>query len=156
MRSIIKEILIIILLIIIIFLLAAVMFYEYMPISIAVPENVKPYVTSSEVKEEISEEIVEHSKQTQTFEISESDLKDYQKSNYDASKESPFLPNYDNYYIYTDHSATKQIENDVVKQAAIKEDKKENTEDKNQQENNENNENEESNKAATTHDTKIK
>lgn len=145
MKSIIKESIIIVLLIIVIFLLMAVIFYEYMPISIAVPDNVMPYVTPSEIKDEINEEITEHSKQTVSYEITESNLKDYtQSKSYDAAKESPFLPYYEGYIKLDSDSANKGVDNDSLQQSGGQEEASYTTTD------------EQSTKSANSHDTKLK
>ena len=91
MKSAIKQIIVIILLCIAIFLLLAIIFYDSMPISIVVPSNVSPYVTSSEVKEEVTKDIAEFPKQYVSFEITDSDLNLYKRSkSYDPTKANPF------------------------------------------------------------------
>lgn len=91
MKTLIKQIFIILLLCIAIFLILAIIFYDSMPISVVVPNNVAAYKTPSEVKEEINQKIVEYSKQNVSFEITDSDLNLYKKNkSYDPQKDNPF------------------------------------------------------------------
>lgn len=91
MKSIIKEIVIIILLCLAICLILGVIFYNYIPSNIVVPGNVEAYSTSNTIKEEIAEEIVEYPKENFVFEITDSDLTLYRKSqSYDEGKANPF------------------------------------------------------------------
>ena len=91
MKSIIKEIIIILLLCIAICLILGVIFYNYIPTNKVVPSKVEAYSTSDSIKEEINEEIVEYPKQNIVFEITDSDLTLYRKSDsYDAGKANPF------------------------------------------------------------------
>ena len=114
MKAIVKETIIIILLVIVIFLLLAILFYEYMPISIAIPENVASYVTPNEIKDEEEQEIVQYSKQTVSFEITDSDLTVYKQSkSYDQSKANPFLPYYEEYYKLDSDSGKKTLKSDL-------------------------------------------
>lgn len=149
MKKFIKESVIIILLIILIFLLIAILFYDYMPISIAVPENVATYSTAPSVKEEIDEVITEHAKQTVSFEITESDLKNYKKSNsYDATKPNPFLPNYGtDYYKLDSDSGQKNVADDVDAQSGKS---------KSSSEDGSTSSGSESKNSSNTHDTKLK
>ena len=112
MNTIVKEVSIIILLIIVIFLLLAVIFYEYMPISIAIPEKVEKYVVPSEIKEEIEEEVVQYSKQIDSVDITDANMKDYLKTkSYNQTKEDPFLPYYTEYYNLDSDSGRKKVDN---------------------------------------------
>ena len=114
MKSIFKEAVIIILLVIVIFLLLAIIFYEYMPISIAVPEKVEAYTTPEEIKDEADQDIAQYSKQTVSFEITDSDLTVYKQSkSYDASKANPFLPYYTDYYDLDSDSGTKAVNSNL-------------------------------------------
>lgn len=91
MKSIIKEIVIIILLCLAICLILGIIFYNYIPSNIVVPGNVEAYSTSNTIKEEIAEEIVEYPKENFVFEITDSDLTLYRKSqSYDEGKANPF------------------------------------------------------------------
>ena len=70
-----------------------VIFYNYIPINVVVPSDVEPYQTSSAIKEEIAEEIVEYPKESLIFEITDSDLSLYRRtSSYKQGKEHPFSP----------------------------------------------------------------
>lgn len=91
MKSIIKEILIILLMCLAICLILCVIFYNYIPINKVVPSKVEAYTTSNTVKEEINEEIVEYPKQNVIFEITDSDLTLYKKTqSYNPGKSNPF------------------------------------------------------------------
>lgn len=91
MKSVIKEIFIILLLTIAICLILGVLFYEYIPNTKIVPSTVEAYETSNTIKEEISQEIVNYPKQNMTYEITDSDLTLYKKSDsYDSGKANPF------------------------------------------------------------------
>ena len=97
MKSIVKEIIVLVLLLAAIFLGFAVIFYDYMPISIVVPENVQAYQTPSEVAEKAEEDIVQYEKQNVAIEITGSDLNSYKKTGkYKEGKDDPFLPKYKN------------------------------------------------------------
>lgn len=92
MKSIIKEILIILLLCCAICLILGVIFYEYIPTNKVVPSTVEQYKTSNTVKEEIDQEVVDYQKQNITFEVTDSDLSLYKKSDtYDPGKANPFV-----------------------------------------------------------------
>ena len=93
MGSIAKEIGITILLCIAIVLILGVIFYNYIPINVVVPSDVEQYKTSSAIKEEIDEEIVEYPKEDLIFEITDSDLTLYRRtSSYKQGKDHPFAP----------------------------------------------------------------
>lgn len=91
MKSIIKEILIILLLCLAICLILGVIFYEYIPNNKVVPSTVEQYKTANTVKEEINQEVVEYQKQNITFEVTDSDLTRYKKTDtYNPGKANPF------------------------------------------------------------------
>ncbi len=91
MKSIIKEVTIIILLCLAICLILGIIFYTYIPSNIVVPENVEAYSTSNTIKEEIDEEIAEYPKENLVFEITDSDLTLYRRTqSYDEGKANPF------------------------------------------------------------------
>lgn len=93
MKSIIKEIFIILLLCITICLVLGVIFYDYIPTNKVVPSTVEAYQTSSTIKDEISQEIVDYPKQNITLEITDSDLTMYGKDKvYESGKANPFAP----------------------------------------------------------------
>ena len=91
MVNIIKEILIVILLCLAVVVIMGVVFYGYIPTNVVVPSNVQPYTTSKSIKEEIEEEIVEYPKESLVFEITDSDLTLYKKTeSYVEGKANPF------------------------------------------------------------------
>ena len=91
MKSVIKEILIILLLCSAICLILGVIFYEYIPNNKVVPSTVEQYKTANTVKEEINQEVVEYQKQNITFEVTDSDLTRYKKTDtYNPGKANPF------------------------------------------------------------------
>ena len=85
-KSIIKEIIIVLLLLIAIILALGVLFYEYIPSNKTVP-SVATYTTSQSVKDELNEQVTEDETVLVTYEITESDLKTYEKTN---GKANPF------------------------------------------------------------------
>ena len=89
-KSIIKEIIIVLLLLIAIILPLGVLFYEYIPSNKTVP-SVATYTTSQSVKDELNEQVTEDETVLVTYEITESDLKTYEKTNeYTKGKANPF------------------------------------------------------------------
>lgn len=89
-KSIIKEIIIVLLLLIAIILALGVLFYEYIPSNKTVP-SVATYTTSQSVKDELNEQVTEDEAVLVTYEITESDLKTYEKTKeYTKGKANPF------------------------------------------------------------------
>ena len=96
MKSIIKEIFIILLLCIAVCLVFGVIFYDYMPTNKVVPSTVEAYKTSTTIKDEINQEIVDYPKQNITREITDSDLTiKKQDKSYDSGKANPFAESLD-------------------------------------------------------------
>lgn len=90
-KNIFKEIIIILLLTLAVILILGVLFYEYVPANKIIPEEVS-YTTPQSVREELAaSENLEEEQQIMTYEITASDLKNYQKVNdYRAGKKNPF------------------------------------------------------------------
>ena len=89
-KSVIKEILIILLLLVVIILALGIIFYNYMPSNKTVP-NVEEYTASEEVKTALNEKITEEEKVLVTYELTSSDLKNYERSkDYQKGKVNPF------------------------------------------------------------------
>ena len=89
-KSIIKEIIIVLLLLIAIILALGVLFYEYIPSNKTVP-SVATYTTSQSVKDELNEQVTEDETVLVTYEITESDLKTYEKTKeYVQGRRNPF------------------------------------------------------------------
>jgi uncharacterized protein YpuA (DUF1002 family) len=94
MKSVIKEICIILLLCVAICLVLGVIFYDYIPTTKVVPSTVEKYTTSETIQEELEQETLDYSDgntPTETFEITDSDLTLYKKTeSYDTGKANPF------------------------------------------------------------------
>ena len=93
MKSVIKEIFIMLLLCVAIVLILAVMFYDYNPTNKEIPKPVTYQMPSelSDIKEEIDTPLSNGEDQIiRTYELTEDDLKGYEKTNYDAGKVNPF------------------------------------------------------------------
>lgn len=90
-KNIVKEIIIILLLTLAIILILGVLLYEYVPANKIIPEVVS-YNTPENVREELaSAESIEEQQMIMTYEITASDLKNYQRVNdYKAGKKNPF------------------------------------------------------------------
>ena len=89
-KSVIKEILIILLLLVVIILALGIIFYNYMPSNKTVP-NIEEYTASEEVKTALNEKITEEEKVLVTYELTSSDLKNYERSkDYKKGKVNPF------------------------------------------------------------------
>lgn len=90
-KNIVKEIIIILLLILAVILILGVILYEYVPANKIIPEAVS-YNTPENVREElVSAESIDEQQMIMTYEITASDLKNYQKINdYKAGKKNPF------------------------------------------------------------------
>lgn len=90
-KNIVKEIIIILLLTLAIILILGVLLYEYVPANKIIPEAVS-YNTPENVREELaSAESIEEQQMIMTYEITASDLKNYQRVNdYKAGKKNPF------------------------------------------------------------------
>ena len=90
-KKIIKEGIILILLLVAIVLVLGVLFYDYIPTGKVVPV-VEQYQTAQDIKKEIEETVVTDNQEIiVTYEIDNTDLKTYEKSNdYDKGKENPF------------------------------------------------------------------
>lgn len=90
-KKVFKEAIIMILLLVAIVLVLGVLFYDYIPTGKVVPV-IEQYQTSESIKKEINETISEENKEIiVTYEIDNTDLKTYEKSNdYDKGKENPF------------------------------------------------------------------
>lgn len=86
-----KEAIIMILLLIAIVLVLGVLFYDYIPTGKVVPV-IEPYQTSENIKKEINETVdTENTEIIVTYEIDNTDLKNYEKNkDYDKGKENPF------------------------------------------------------------------
>lgn len=91
LKKIIKEGIISILLLVAIVLVLGVLFYDYIPTGKVVP-IVEQYQTAQDIKKEIEETVITDNKEIiVTYEIDNTDLKTYEKSNdYDKGKENPF------------------------------------------------------------------
>lgn len=91
LKNILKEIIIIMLLLLAIILVLGIFLYEYIPTSKIVPK-IETYQVPENIKNEIEENIDENKVQTiVTYEIDESDLKNYEKGkNYNKGKANPF------------------------------------------------------------------
>lgn len=90
-KNIIKEIIIILLLTLAIILIMGVLLYGYSPSGKILPEEVS-YTTPEEAKQEIaSDEGIDENQIVMTYEVTASDLKNYQKTNeYVQGKRNPF------------------------------------------------------------------
>lgn len=90
-KNIVKEIIIILLLILAVILILGVILYEYVPANKIIPEAVS-YNTPENVREELaSSESIDEQQMIMTYEITASDLKNYQRVNdYKAGKKNPF------------------------------------------------------------------
>lgn len=89
-KSIIKEIIIVLLLLVAIVLALGVLFYEYIPTNKTVP-SVAEYTTSEVIKNEIADQVVDEQEVLVTYEITEQDLKTYEKTkDYKKGKANPF------------------------------------------------------------------
>ena len=78
-KSIIKEIIIMLVLLIAIILALCIIFYNYIPSNKTVP-SVPTYSTSEAVKTEINERITEEDKVLVTYELTASELKNYERT----------------------------------------------------------------------------
>lgn len=89
-KSIIKEIIIVLLLLLAIVLALGVLFYDYIPTNKLVP-SIDTYATSESVKAELNEQVTNEETVLTTYEITESDLSTYAKTNqYKKGKANPF------------------------------------------------------------------
>lgn len=90
-KDIIKEIIIVLLLTLAIMLILGVLLYEYVPTNKIIPEQVS-YTTPETVREELSAaNSIDEEQMVMTYEVTASDLKNYQKVNdYKAGKKNPF------------------------------------------------------------------
>ncbi len=89
-KSVIREIIIMLLLCVAIVLILGILFYDYIPTNKIVPSK-EAYVTPSNVREEIEENITEIKKTEISYEITGSDLNIYKQSqSYVPGKENPF------------------------------------------------------------------
>jgi hypothetical protein len=92
MKTFLKELIIVLLLILAILLVLGVLLYDYIPMNKVVPQ-IEQYETPDNIKEELEENVNENetSSSTIVYEINESDLKLYEKSNdYQKGKVNPF------------------------------------------------------------------
>lgn len=93
LKSVFKEIIIILLLVLIIILLLGIMFYEYIPSSITVPEKVQEYALEETVKQELDKELNNMNSEeiVKTYQIDATDIEKYEKTNeYNKGKVNPF------------------------------------------------------------------
>lgn len=93
MKNVIKEVFIMLLLCVAIILILAIVFYDYNPTNKEIPKLVTYQMPSelSEIKEEIETPLSNGEEQIiRTYELTEDDLKGYEKTNYDAGKVNPF------------------------------------------------------------------
>lgn len=90
-KSVIKEILIVLLLCLAIILILGILFYEYVPITKTIPNEVA-YTTPENVKQELlSSSDVDESQIIMTYEINSEDLSNYRRvQNYKPGKANPF------------------------------------------------------------------
>lgn len=90
-KKIFKEGIILVLLLLAIVLVLGVLFYDYIPTGKVVP-IIEQYQTSEDIKKEINETVnTESTEIIVTYEIDNTDLRTYEKSNeYDKGKENPF------------------------------------------------------------------
>lgn len=89
-KSIIKEIIIILLLLLAVILALGVLFYDYIPTNKVVPK-VSTYKTADSVAKEIEENVTESEPTIERYEINETHLSEYQKTNvYNKGKVNPF------------------------------------------------------------------
>lgn len=89
-RSIIKEVIIVLLLLVAIILALGILFYDYIPTNKTVP-SVAEYKTSETIKNEITDTVVDNQEILVTYEITEQDLKNYEKTkDYKKGKANPF------------------------------------------------------------------
>ena len=118
-KSIIKEIIIILLLLLAVVLALGVLFYDYIPTNKMVPK-VETYKTSDSVSKEIEENVTEKEPTIERYEINESHLADYQKTNvYNKGKVNPFStyadPTPDPNAVNNDMSGTNSMNTNVPK-----------------------------------------
>ena len=93
MKNIIKEIFIMLLLLVAIGLILAVIFYDYNPMNKEIPKAITYQMPSelSDIKEELEIPLTTNEEQIiRTYELTETDLDRYKKTNYDAGKVNPF------------------------------------------------------------------
>ena len=90
-KNIIKEIIIFLLLCLAIILIFGILFYEYVPISKTVPNQVS-YVAPESVRQELADSAsVDDSQIIRTYEVDATDLNNYKKiQNYKPGKANPF------------------------------------------------------------------
>lgn len=108
LKNILKEIIIIILLLLAIILVLGIFLYDYIPTNKIVPK-IETYQVPENIKNEIEENIDENKVQTiVTYEIDESDLKNYEKGkNYNKGKANPFES-------YSSQSTNGNSQNNIV------------------------------------------
>ena len=110
MKNVIKEIFIMLLLCVAIGLVLAVIFYDYNPINKEVPKTITYKMPSelSEIKEELDTPLVNNEDEViRTYELTETELDKYKKTNYDAGKVNPFAK-------YTEETTNNTIDNTVT------------------------------------------
>lgn len=90
-KIVIKEIIIVLLILLAIILAIGVLFYDYIPSNKIIP-IVEAYQTPKEVKEELEETLIKESEKVLvTYEITEADLRQYEKQgDYEKGKANPF------------------------------------------------------------------
>lgn len=88
-KGIIKEAVIVLLMLLVIALVLGIIFYDYIPINKTVPLKVNPYKMSSDLEEELGEEL-EEEEIVKTYTVDSSDLELYENDDYDAGKKNPF------------------------------------------------------------------
>ena len=118
-KSIIKEIIIILLLLLAVVLALGVLFYDYIPTNKMVPK-VETYKTADSVSKEIEENVTEKEPTIERYEINESHLSEYQKTNvYNKGKVNPFStyadPTPDPNAVNNDMSGTNSMNTNVPK-----------------------------------------
>ena len=93
MKKILKQVIIIFLTVLTVALVFAIIFYKYIPTNKVIPTKVPAYSTPESVEAEIKESntVTEFASENQVYEITDSDLSQYQsKRSYNPGKSDPF------------------------------------------------------------------
>ncbi len=90
-KGVFKEIIIILLLVIAVILLLGILLYDYVPLNKVIPEKIT-YSVTDEIKSALQEEkAVSDEEVVLTYEVTSTDLKNYQRINeYKAGRKNPF------------------------------------------------------------------
>lgn len=93
MKKILKQVIIVFLTVLTVALVFAIIFYKYIPTNKVIPTKVPAYLTPESVEAEIKESNteIEFASENQVYEITDSDLSQYQsKRSYNPGKSDPF------------------------------------------------------------------